>query len=156
LTPEQISRLRTELLQAQPQALTPEAWAETFGLKDQVDRLRDSLRRFTEELADSLNEAADDMVKLDVRTYSAEDIEAASAALAERRDVEAVLRALTRVEFSGDIEMYVPENAKGEIDEVLWTIHKGMVEEAQQSRAKFLQVMATLAGHLMSSFTFRT
>lgn len=156
LTAEQLSRLRAELLQAQSQGLSTEAWAETFGLKDQVGRLRDSLRKFAEELADSLNEAADDMVKLDVRTYSADDIEAASAALAKSQEAEVVLRALTRVEFSGDIEMYVPEDAKGEIDEVLWAIHKGMVEEAQQSRAKFLQVMATLAGHLMSSFTFKT
>ncbi len=153
LTSEEIERLRAVLLRAQPQAVTAEAWAETFGLKDQVKGLRDSLRQFTEALAQSLREAADDMVRLDVRTYSANDIEAASAALAERREVEAVLRALTRVEFSGDIEMYVPEDAKGEVDEVLWMIHKGMVEEAQQSRAKFLQVMATLAGHLMSSFT---
>lgn len=152
-TAEEISRLRAVLLQAQPQSLTTEAWAETFGLKDEVEKLRDSLRRFTEELARSLREAADDMVKLDVRTYAADDIEAASAALTDHRDVEAVLRALTRVEFSGDIEMYVPEDAKGEVDEVLWMIHKGMVEEAQQSRAKFLQVMAALAGHLMSSFT---
>jgi primosomal replication protein N len=60
------------------------------------------------------------------------------------------------VEFSGDIEMYVPEDAKGDVDEALWMIHKGMVEEAQQSRAKFLQVMATLAGHLMSSLTFKS
>ena len=155
LTAEEISRLRAELLQVQAQTPSPEAWAESFGLKDQVERLRESLRKFTDELAVSLGEAADDMVKLDVRTYSADDIEAASQALADRQEVGAVLRAMTRVEFSGDIEMYVPEDAKGEVDEVLWRIHKGMVEEAQQSRAKFLQVMATLAGHLMSSFTFK-
>lgn len=156
LTPEEISRLRAELLQAQPQTVSAEAWAETFGLKDQVERLREALRKFTEELADSLSEAADDMIKLDVRTYSADDIEAASQALADHQEVEAVLRALTRVEFSGDIEMYVPEDAKGDVDEALWMIHKGMVEEAQQSRAKFLQVMATLSGHLMSSLTFKS
>lgn len=155
LTADEISRLRAQLLQARAQTPSPEAWAESFGLKDQVERLRESLRKFTDELAASLGEAADDIVKLDVRTYSADDIEAASQALVDRREVGAVLRAMTRVEFSGDIEMYVPEDAKGEVDEVLWRIHKGMVEEAQQSRAKFLQVMATLAGHLMSSFTFK-
>ncbi len=128
--------------------------AVAFGLGEQFDRLRDSLRAFTDQLATSLGRAAQDIVTLDVKTYSAKDIAAVSAALDARSEYEATLRALTRVAFDGDLQVYVPEkgrsgHSEGEVDLVLWEIHKSMVEEAQQSRAKFLATMAELAARLL-------
>ncbi len=77
-----------------------------------------------------------------------------SAALDARSEFEATLRALTRVAFDGDLQVYVPERGKGghpegEVDLALWEIHKSMVEEAQQSRARFLATMAELAARLL-------
>lgn len=128
--------------------------AVAFGLGEQFDRLRDSLRAFTDQLATSLGHAAQDIVTLDVKTYTTRDIAAVSAALDTRSEFEATLRALTRIAFDGDLQVYVPEKGKGghsedEVDLALWEIHKSMVEEAQQSRARFLATMAELATRLL-------
>jgi hypothetical protein len=61
------------------------------------------------------------------------------------------LRALTRVAFDGDLQVYVPEKSDRGVDQALWSIHKAMVEEAQESRANFLATMADLAARLLDS-----
>jgi hypothetical protein len=127
-----------------------EEGAVAFGMGDQFDKLRASLRSFTDQLASSLAKAAKDIVSLDVRTYTTDDLVAASEALNEHQEVAAQLRALTRVAFDGDVDVYVPEEG-GEIDEALWLVHTAMVEEAQASRAQFLATMAELATKLLES-----
>ncbi|MGC9467374.1 MAG: hypothetical protein ACP5HS_02165 [Anaerolineae bacterium] len=133
----------------EPVYLTREEAAVAFGLSDQFERLRESLEAFTDQLATSLRQAADDIVTLDVRTYTTSDLARASTALERQEAVEATLRALTRVSFDGDLQVYVPERVENEVDQVLWMIHKAMVEEAQESRAKFLATMAELATRLL-------
>jgi hypothetical protein len=139
---------------AREAAVRPEVYVEqgavAFGLGDQFDKLRVSLRSFTDQLASSLSKAAQDIVSLDVRTYTTDDLAAASQALDEHQAVAARLRALTRVAFDGDVDVYVPEE-EGEIDEALWSVHTAMVEEAQASRAQFLATMAELATKLLES-----
>ncbi|MCU0519275.1 MAG: hypothetical protein MUF84_01080 [Anaerolineae bacterium] len=130
--------------------------AVAFGLGDQFNRLRDSLRSFTDQLATSLGRAAQDIITLDVKTYSTKDIAAVAAALDARNEVDANLRALTRVAFDGDLQVYVPETSAGDrqsgnVDLALWEIHRSMVEEAQHSRARFLATMAELATRLLDS-----
>ncbi len=125
--------------------------AVAFGLADQFERLRESLRAFTDQLATSLGCAAEDIITLDVRTYSTRDIARVAAALEAREEIDATLRALTRVAFNGDLKVYVPERYDGEVDAALWEVHKSMVEEAQQSRARFLATMAELATRLLES-----
>jgi hypothetical protein len=133
------------------EAMTDAEVAVAFGLADQFERLRDSLRAFTDQLATSLGHAAEDIVTLDVKTYSTDDIARVAAALEAREDFEATLRALTRVAFDGDLDIYVPEKSESEVDLALWAIHKSMVEEAQDSRSKFLATMAELATRLLDS-----
>jgi hypothetical protein len=70
-----------------------------------------------------------------------------------REEIEATLRALTRIAFDGDLQVYVPEQSDRRVDEALWAIHKAMVEEAQDSRAKFLATMAELATRLLNSLS---
>jgi hypothetical protein len=55
------------------------------------------------------------------------------------------------VAFDGDVQVYVPERSGGGVDEALWMIHRAMVEEAQDSRARFLATMAELATRLLDS-----
>ncbi|MBN1246414.1 MAG: hypothetical protein JXC32_02095, partial [Anaerolineae bacterium] len=128
----------------------PEA-AIGYGLEDQFEKLKASLKAFTEQLATSLGNAAEDIVTLDVRTYSTANIAAVAEALDNRQEFQATLRALTRVAFDGDLQVYVPEKADRGVDEALWAIHKAMVEEAQHSRAGFLATMAELATKLLDS-----
>ncbi|MBN1247089.1 MAG: hypothetical protein JXC32_05485 [Anaerolineae bacterium] len=125
--------------------------AVAFGLGDQFNRLRNSLREFTDQLATSLGHAAQDIVTLDVKTYSTKDIAAVAKALDTRSEVDAKLRAMTRVAFDGDLQVYVPEKSDSSVDLTLWEIHRSMVEEAQHSRARFLATMADLATRLLDS-----
>jgi hypothetical protein len=122
-----------------------------FGLGEQFASLRDSLRDFTAQLADSLGKAAEDIVTLDVRTYTTRDLQAVVEALEARREVEATLRAVTRIAFDGDIQIYVPERLESSGEQALLMVHKAMVQEAQESRARFLATMAELATRLLDS-----
>ena len=122
-----------------------------FGLGDQFAKLKDSLRAFTDQLADSLGRAAEDIVTLDVRTYATPDLKGVAEALDAHREINATLRALTRVAFDGDVQVYVPDKLEGGTDQALWMVHKAMVEEAQGSRARFLATMAELATRLLDS-----
>ncbi len=139
----------------QPAALVPVVLSDHpaigYGLEDQFEKLKTSLKSFTDQLATSLGNAAEDIMTLDVRTYSTADIAAVAEALDSRQEVSATLRALTRVAFDGDLQVYVPEKSDRGVDSALWSIHKAMVEEAQESRANFLATMADLAARLLDS-----
>lgn len=128
----------------------PEA-AIGYGLEDQFDKLKVSLKAFTDQLATSLGNAAEDIVTLDVRTYSTVDIGTLAEAMDQHQEFEATLRALTRVAFDGDVQVYVPQEVGKGADAALWEIHKAMVEEAQRSRASFLATMAELATRLLDT-----
>lgn len=140
-----------QLVRVQPVYVEGEAAYVAFGLSDQFEKLKVSLRRFTDQLATSLGHAAEDIVTLDVRTYSARDIRAVAAALDAHQDPDATLRALTRVDFDGDVQVYIPEKADSGFAQLVLAVHKAMVEEAQTSRARFLATMAELATSLLNS-----
>lgn len=135
---------------APAEAVGPQS-AIGYGLEDQFEQLKTSLRSFTRQLATSLGNAAEDLVTLDVRTYSAADLAAVARALDNREEIQATLQALTRVEFDGDLQVYVSEREDQRVNEAFWAIHKAMVEEAQNSRANFLATMAELATRLLDS-----
>ncbi len=134
-----------------PLDLTHEPAVVAFGLGSQFADLRNSLRDFTGQLAESLGKAAQEIVTLDIRTYTTADLGGMAEALDAREEIDATLRALTRVEFDGDIKMYLPEKLEGGEHQVLWLVHKAMVQEAQESRARFLATMAELATRLLDS-----
>jgi len=136
---------------AVPTVMLSDHAAIGYGLEDQFEKLKASLKSFTDQLATSLGNAAEDIVTLDVRTYSTLDIAAVAEALDSRQEIHATLRALTRVAFDGDLQVYVPEKIDRGVDPALWSIHKAMVEEAQESRANFLATMAELATKLLDS-----
>jgi hypothetical protein len=118
-----------------------ESFAVAFGLRDQFNDLTGSVRRFTDQLATALRDAAADLTTLEVKTYTTSDLDT----LAESK-----LRARTFVEFDGDIEIYVPERTGG-IDEEIRQIHLEMVRDAQANRAQFLSAMAEMATNLLKS-----
>lgn len=118
-----------------------ESFAVAFGLRDQFDDLTASVKKFTDQLATALKDAAADLATLEIKTYTTSDLDT----LAESK-----LRARTFIAFDGDIEIYVPERASG-IDEKIRRIHLEMVREAQANRAQFLSAMAEMATNLLKS-----
>jgi hypothetical protein len=131
---------------AQSQGATTD-YAVAFGMGEQFTSLTGSLKTFTAQLADALGKAAVDILTLEVATYSAADL----AAVARGDTQDARLRAYTRVEFDGDMKVYVPEKSEGGVDQEVWGIHMQTVREAQENRAKFMQAMAELATNLLKS-----
>ena len=129
------------------ETVSPEDYAVAFGLRDQFAGLTDSLRSFTAQLAEALGKAAEEIATLEVETYTTDDLETVAGG-----DLDgATLRAMTRIAFDGDIQVYVPERSKGGVDEALWRIHAAMVKEAQVNRAQFLEAMAQMATNLLKS-----
>ncbi|MDY7078295.1 MAG: hypothetical protein SXV54_15370 [Chloroflexota bacterium] len=125
-----------------------ESFAEAFGLREQFDDLTGSVKKFTDQLATALSKAATDILTLEVKTYATDDLDK----VAQGDESQARLRALTRVDFDGDMRVYVPEKGSG-VDQELWKIHAEMVQEAQSNRAQFMQTMAEMATNLLKSLT---
>lgn len=123
-----------------------ESFAVAFGMRDQFNDLTGSIRKFTDQLATALRDAAADIMTMEVKTYAVDDLEA----VAQGDREQAKLRALTRIEFDGDIEVYVPGKG-GEVSDDLRQMHLEMVREAQANRAEFLSAMAEMATNLLKS-----
>ena len=121
-------------------------FAESYGLGDQFRGLKDSVKKFTNQLAIALGDAAKDIMTLEVKTYSVDDLEA----VVQGDDSQAKLCAFTRIEFDGDMDVFVPTGS-GKMSTELRQIHLDMVREAQANRAQFLTAMADMATNLLKS-----
>jgi hypothetical protein len=126
---------------------------DTMSFAAQVEgertSLTDSIKKFTNELAASLKKAADDISSLEVITYSTDDLNKVTYDYRDKKlHGELTMRALTRIEFDGDVKVCVPEK-DGHIDQAVWDVHLSMVKAAQENRAAFLQTMAELATKLI-------
>jgi hypothetical protein len=115
--------------------------AASFGLKEQFDDLTGSVKKFTDQLAVALKKAAVELATLEVKTYTTSDLET---------QADPRLRALTQIDFDGDMDIYVPEGAGG-LDQELRQIHTEMVREAQANRAQFLGAIAEMATNLLKN-----
>jgi len=119
-----------------------------LGVREQISDLKDSIQKFANELAAALSKTAQEIATLEVKTFTTEDIDAVSQAGAGEA-LHARLRALTRIAFNGNTEVYVPERAGGDVDRELWQLHLDMVKQAQANRAQFLQAVAEMAANLL-------
>jgi hypothetical protein len=99
------------------------------------DRLFSSTRSFVERMSQAAERAVSEVTTLEVLTYTSDDI-----AEVKRDDMEgtASLRAITRIKADGDLEVCVPAR-DGQVDQALWELHTGMVEQAQINRAELIR-----------------
>lgn len=110
----------------------------------QIDQITQSLKEFGNKIAKAVEDATQKILTLEVRTYTTDDLKTVTAT----DEGNAQLRALTFVDFDGDMKNYVPTTSEG-VDEELWQVHIEMVREAQANRAQFLSAMAKLASDLL-------
>ncbi len=120
-----------------------------FSTRAQFNSLQNSVNTFVNQLGAALQAAARDLTTLTVETYTTDDLPAASRG----DESQARLRALTHIDFDGDMKVFVPEAREGGVDTALWDIHLQMVKEAQANRAQFLQAVAEMATNLLGSLT---
>ncbi len=133
-----------------PEPASFDAAAFSFAVQVEGERssLTDSIKKFTNELADSLKKAAEDISSLEVVTFTSDDLKAVQDQKFAQGAGNMKMRALTRIAFDGDVQVCVPEK-EGKVDEDLWNIHLSMVKAAQENRAAFLETMAELATKLI-------
>jgi hypothetical protein len=110
----------------------------------QINQITKSLQEFGDKIAKAVSEAAEKILTLEVRTYTADNLNV----ITPKNTGNAELRALTHVDFDGDMRVFVPSTG-AEVDTELWEIHREMVREAQTNRAAFLAAMAKLASDLL-------
>jgi hypothetical protein len=106
---------------------------------DAAKKISDVVAGLTARLA----EFVDDVTSLEVATYSSDTMsQVGYDPKAKTFTGGASLRAMTHVAFDGDTKVCVP-TSKGEIDQALWAVHKGMVEQALVHRAEMLKMVAS-------------
>jgi hypothetical protein len=108
----------------------------------------ESLKKFTDKLSDYLSKALDDATSLEIFTYVAEDMKDVTYE-GGKFGGSAQLRAMTRVNISGDILACVPEK-DGQVDSAVWEMHIEMVKQAQASRAELMNTLVSAATGLIA------
>ena len=118
----------------------PAGTGEPGPVQEALDKLRSALKT----LGEKVEQFAEDVSTLEVRTYVSDrldqiDNDAAFFTTAEPR-------ALTHIDFDGDTKVVVPLSA-GQLDEALWKVHVETVAQAQAHReAMFRTVMELVRG----------
>ncbi len=130
--------------------------SENFGLLDSFNDTREqtaaTLKKLSGKLNAYLENVVDDMTSLEVATFVSEDLNTVTHDR-NRFTGNAKLRALTRINLDGDMQVCVPEK-NGEIDETLWRIHCDTVAEAQKQRTETLKALGSIVGELLSALKF--
>ncbi|HOU12179.1 MAG TPA: hypothetical protein PKZ84_03620 [Anaerolineae bacterium] len=116
----------------------------------QINEITDSLRKFASKIAEAIGNITQDILTLEVRTYATDNVKGVTLNNAG----DANLRALTLVDFDGDMRTYVPTTTEG-VDEDLWQIHREMVREAQINRTQFISAMAKMASDLLDTIKLK-
>ena len=117
---------------------------EDFGVRETLSGIGDNLNKALEKLASGLQTLTD----LQVRTFIVDKIESAQYDKEPKDIAGAQLRALTRVTLTGNTDIIVPMS-QGQLDNVVWTIHKDTVGQAWQNRAELLRVLTEMVSSLI-------
>jgi hypothetical protein len=104
------------------------------------------LARLGHKVADVLGNVLGDAAVLEVRTFTSQDLQAVAGAESLPAS-GARLRAYTRCGLDGDTTACVPVTADGALDERLWALHVGMVEQAQAHRRELIGLVLSLFSH---------
>ncbi|MBN2305000.1 MAG: hypothetical protein JXQ72_11005 [Anaerolineae bacterium] len=125
--------------------------AASFGLLDgnAVRQVRDSLSDTLKRLANQLAIFMGDVTSLEVATYVSEAMQDVKFDSQKGEfTAGAVQRALTRINFDGDMKICVPMNAD-EVDQDVWNVHTAMVAQAQANRAAMIKTVADVLAGLL-------
>lgn len=115
---------------------------ETSPDESQFAQIQQNLTNAMRTLAEKMSQALEDAATLHVETYVSDEL---------TRDfkAQASLRAITRIEIDGDMQVCVPRR-EGDIDAELWGVHLDMVKQAQEHRAELVHSLVKAAGELLN------
>ncbi|MCA9685823.1 MAG: hypothetical protein KC457_26845, partial [Myxococcales bacterium] len=93
-----------------------------------------------EKVTSTLGRVLEDATTLEVRTYVSANPGLAAAADRQTLAQDGDLRAFTRIAIDGDMDVIIPQR-DGAIDRELWELHLQLVKQAQEARARTLEVI---------------
>jgi hypothetical protein len=112
-----------------------------------LDDVWQKMRQFLVEMGQKVENFAQDLTTLEVRTYVSDAIDKVDVKNG-KLEGEKVQRAVTVIKLDGDTEVVVPTYA-GEIDQALWAIHLQTVAQAQAHRAEMVKTLGELVASLI-------
>jgi len=113
--------------------------------------LQEAVKKFASDLAKKVNTFVTDISELEVRTYTtpAAQVETFVQGEVDFAEIvtegQAALRAYTKVSFDGDMTVWAPTEAGGEINQSVWALHQAMVQQAMENRAAMIQAVGEAA-----------
>lgn len=119
------------------------------AVSETMRQLTETLRGFTEQLAETLKETIADAAHLEVETYVANDLTTVAYRKGDFSGAE--LRAVTRMSLDGDVQALVPAREGGGVDSELWAVHTSMVAQAQANRAEMIKAISEAAAGILAA-----
>jgi peptidase C25-like protein len=119
------------------------------GVGDARQRLTSALQDLAKDLAGVLERAASGLT-VEVATYVSDDLAAARDSAGEGFGAGAELRTLTRLRVDGNAELVVPRHLD-ELDEVLWRMHAGLLQQALAARMELLRTGPSAVSGLLDA-----
>lgn len=141
--PEAVVEVLANPAPVRREAAPPPAYGWFGGKGNKDDEPPGLLARLGQKIGDVLGDVLGDAAVLEVRTYTSQDLQAVAGGESLQAS-GARLRAYTRCALDGDIVGCVPVAADGAIDEPLWALHAGMVQQAQAHREELLKLVLSL------------
>ena len=119
--------------------------------------LQDAVKKFASDLAAKVNTFVADIAELEVYTFttSPDQAEAVFKSQADfanlSADARAALRAYTKVSFDGDMVVWVPTDAGGEVNKTVWDLHQTVVKQAMENRATMINTVGEAAASALKA-----
>ena len=119
--------------------------------------LSDAVKKFASDLAAKVNTFVADIAELEVLTFTTppDQIESVFKGQAGFTDLpteaKAALRAYTRVSLDGDMVIWLPTSASGEVDKSVWEMHQAMVHQAMANRKAMIQAIGDAAASALKA-----
>jgi hypothetical protein len=124
--------------------------------------LQEAVKKFASDLATKVNTFVADIAELEVYTFTTppDQIQAVFKGPADfaslSAEAKAALRAYTKISFDGDMVVWLPITATGEVDRSVWDMHQATVKQAMENRKAMIQTMGDTASSALKALGIAT
>jgi hypothetical protein len=119
--------------------------------------LQEAVKSFAKDLAAKVNTFVADVSELEVYTFTTPPDQAATLFKSQAdiaslsTEAKAALRAYTKVSFDGDMAVWVPTDANGEVNKTMWDLHQTVVKQAMENRAAMIKTIGEAAASALKA-----
>jgi hypothetical protein len=124
---------------------------------EMAESLQEAVRKFSQDLANRVENFVQDISELEVRTYTTphDQIHVVATRENDLNDLategKVALRAYSRISFDGDTTICLPLDESGEVDRSVWSMHQSMVNTATDNRATMLRTIGEAASNTLKA-----